>query len=167
MRQQRIKMRKQNGFTLIDVIVAIFIMAVALMAIIGLANYALTTAAVSKDRVIASGLAQEGIEIVRNIRDSQDDWDDWYTNGISTGDYLAQYNNSSLISYSSLPLRIDSTGHYQYSSGNNSIFYRKISITKNPSGSEPNEIKVTAEIKWSEKGKQYSLTAEDRLWNWR
>jgi prepilin-type N-terminal cleavage/methylation domain-containing protein len=167
MHKQYIKMQSQNGFTLIDVIVAIFIMSVALMAVIGLANYALATAAVSKDKVIAAGLAQEGIEIVRYIRDSQDDWDIWYADATIAGDHLVQYDNSSLMNYAVTPLRIDSGGHYQYFSGSNSIFYRKINLTLNPSGSEPNEIKITAEITWSEKGKQYSLTAEDRLWNWR
>ena len=69
--------KEKNGFSLIGIIVATFITLVGLVAILALASISLTGASTSKSRLIASGLAQEGIEIVRDIRASYADWIDW------------------------------------------------------------------------------------------
>jgi len=152
----------KNGFSLLGVIIAIFIAITGLIAILSLANYSLSAASNSKMKLIASGLAQEGIEVVRNMRESQSDWNNWYSSVVN-GDYRIQYNSSSLMAYSDVPLKIDSNGLYQYDSGNNSPFYRKISLSK----ISDNEVKVVVEIKWLERGRLHSLIAEDRLWNWK
>lgn len=154
---------KKNGFSLLGVIIAIFITTTGLVAILSLANYSLEAGSNSKMKLIASGLAQEGIEIVRNMRESQLEWSNWYSSVIND-DYRVQYNSSALMSYSDVPLRIDSnSGLYQYDFGNNSPFYRKISLSK----ISANEVKVVVEIKWLERGRWYYLITEDRLWNWK
>jgi len=157
---------KQKGFTLIGVITTLFIVSVGLVGVINLANMSLKSATTSKMRLIASGLAQEGIEIIRDIRRAnanQTNWSDWY-NAISNGDYRVQYDKEYLISFSSTtPLKIDAQGYYQYDSGNDSSFYRKINFYKESS----NELKLTVEIKWYSRGRWSYLTVEDRLWNWK
>jgi len=160
--------QNKNGFSLLGVIIAIFIAITGLIAILSLANYSLSAASNSKMKLIASGLAQEGIEVVRNIRESQSDWNEWYDGIVNCNypvqcNYQVQYNSLALVSYSDTPLKIDSNGLYQYDSGNDSPFYRKISLSK----ISDNEVKVVVEIKWQEKGKLHSLIAEDRLWNWK
>lgn len=152
---------QKNGFSLLGVIIAIFIITMGLIAILSLANYSLQAASNSKMQLIASGLAQEGIEVIRNLRESQSNWSDWYSL-VSSGDYRVQYN-SGLMSYTDIPLKINSNGLYQYDSGNNSPFYRRIRLSK----ISDNEVKVVAEIKWQERGKWHYLIAEDRLWNWK
>ena len=91
------------------------------------------------------------------------DWTIWHT-GVSNGDYIIQYNSSILIPFLETSLRFDpSNGLYQYDSGNNSPFYRKVSLTKISN----NEAKIVVEIKWQTKGQWHYLTVEDRLWDWR
>ncbi len=152
----------QKGFSLLEVIIAIFIAAVGLVGILSLANMSLKESSLSKDRLIASGLAQEGIEIIRDIRKSNIEWSDWYS-GLSNGDYRVQYNSADLISYSETPLKLNSNNLYQYDSGDNFPFYRKINLTK----ISADEVKIIAEVKWQIKGNWYYLIAENRLWNWK
>jgi len=154
--------RKKDGFSLIGVIVTLFIVSVGLTSVISLTSMSLNSANTSKMRLIASGLAQEGIEIVRDIRRANVEWDTWYT-ALSNGNYRVQYDNASLISFSDTPLKIDTDGYYQYDTGNNSVFYRKVTFNK----LSANELQLSVEIKWELRGRWSYLTVEDRLWNWK
>ncbi len=160
----------QSGFSLIGVIIALFIASIGMATIFALSNYALGMASSAKMKTIASGLAQEGAEIVRGLRDQQGDWNDWYAL-VATGDYQAQYNSNTfpLNLYSDSPLKIDANGLYQYPpcivTCADSPFYRKISLYKKPELSD-DEIKVVVEVKWLEKNSWHSLILENRLWNW-
>jgi len=60
----------QTGQTLIETIVAIFLLTTALSTGIGLAIYAFNTSNTSRNEIIASNLAREGIEVVRMMRDT-------------------------------------------------------------------------------------------------
>ncbi len=64
------KMSNQSGFTLLELLVALTIITVGLFAVwsLFLANY--NSEKEARSRVIAVNLAREGIEVVRNIRDS-------------------------------------------------------------------------------------------------
>jgi len=160
------KPSRSVGFSLLGVIVAIFITTVGLVAILNLANIALKGASPSKMKLIASGLAQEGIELVRSMRRAEIEWDAWYS-AVPNGDYRVQYDSytlSDLMSYADVPLRLDTGSRlYQYSSGSNSPFYRRINLTT----ISADEVRVIVEIKWQTKGRWHYLTVEDRLWNWK
>lgn len=158
-------MPKNNskGFSLIGVIVAIFIISIGMIGILDLSQSSLRAAYLSQTRLIASGLAQEGIEVVRYMRRFQTEWDDWYDT-VSSGNYRVQYNNSNLLVFSETPLKYNTvSGLYQYDSGDDTPFYRKLTLTK----ISADEIKVVAEIKWQKSGNWHSLIAESRLWNWK
>lgn len=115
-------------------------------------------------KLIASGLAQEGIEVIRDMRKAETEWDDWYSS-VTTGDYRIQYDSASLLSSSETPLKYDSnSGLYQYDTGDDSPFYRKVSLTS----VSTNEVKVVIEIKWLlPTGDWQYLNTENRLWNWK
>ena len=136
------------GFSLIGVIISTFIVSTGLVAVLSLANMSLKSSSTGEMRLIASGLAQEGIEVVRDIRRSNADWIDWeWYSSIATGairNYRVQYDNSGFISPSETPLKIDNNGFYRYESGDNTPFYRKVTLTK----ISYQEVKVAVEIKW-------------------
>ncbi len=155
--------KNENGFSFIGVIIALTITSVSIVAILALINTSLKAGNKGKMSLMAAGLAQEGIELIRDMRKSEADWDDWYSS-VSSGDYLVQHDNGSLLSFSETPLKLDSnTGLYQYDNGTNSSFYRKVTLTK----VSANEIKVLIEVKWLFQESWQYLTAENRLWNWK
>ncbi len=59
----------QSGFTLIETLVAIAILMVAIAGPLNIAEKGLTTAVDSRDQVVASYLAQDMMEFVKNVRD--------------------------------------------------------------------------------------------------
>ena len=63
-------MKKQQGQTLIETIVAAFVLTMGIGAALGLANYSLGVSTNIRQQTIAIGLAREGIEVVKNIRDT-------------------------------------------------------------------------------------------------
>ncbi len=58
-----------SGFTLIEALVAISLLMIAISSPIMLAQKGLSSSILSRDQMIASFLAQDGIEAVKNIRD--------------------------------------------------------------------------------------------------
>jgi len=73
------------GFTILEVIIAIFLITVGLISVYSTATYITSSSRLSKGKLIASQLAQEGVEVVRNIRDQnwmeQRGWLDSLGNG--------------------------------------------------------------------------------------
>lgn len=62
--------RAQNGQTMIETMVAIFILVMGITAAVGLAVYAFGTSTNITKQIIATGLAREGVEAVKNMRDT-------------------------------------------------------------------------------------------------
>jgi len=155
--------RNQKGFGLLEVIIAVFIVAIGLVGILALANISLKGPSLSRDRLIASGLAQEGIEVIRDMRRANAGWSNWHA-AVPDGDWRVQYDSVGLtIPYSGAYLKMNANGLYQYDSGTETLFKRKITLSK----ISADEVKIITEVNWQTKGQTYTLTAEDRLWNWK
>jgi len=60
----------QKGQTLIETMVAIFVMVMGITAALGLANYSLNASTSIRKQIIGMGLAREGLEAVKNMRDT-------------------------------------------------------------------------------------------------
>jgi len=169
----KIQQASESGFSLIEVMMAIYIIITALTGIMALVSSINVSVGASSSKLVAANLAQEGIEVVKSIRDLNfgvNAWDDWYASFSGVNNYLVQYNDTALRAFQDTPLRYDSaTGLYGYDAGSAASFTykRKIILTKNPSGADDNEIKVEAVVSWTEHNRSQTLTVEDRLWNWR
>lgn len=61
---------RQGGFSLIEVMLSVFLLSAGMFAAISLIGGALRESLDSRNQLIASLLAQEGVELVRNIRDN-------------------------------------------------------------------------------------------------
>ena len=176
-----------RGFTLLEVIVAIFILTVGAGSSFILISKTLSAASLVKENLIASYLVQEGIEIVRNIRDTN-----WlqarnpskislFNDGLICPappcDFQADYTTLTFTettdfekcsdpgynchSYDGVPLKIDG-GFYNYTSGTETKFKRKITIEKKDS----DNIKVEVNVEWTEKGRTHNLKALEYLTGW-
>ncbi len=158
------KAKKERGFSLLGVVVSLFLVTVGLLGFTGLFSAMEALSAQNKNDLVAGFLAQEGIEIVRRIREnaSELNWSDWHSS-VSSGDYSVQYDSSDLEPFQSAPLKFDqNTFVYSYDSGNNSLFYRTVRLQK----VDDDQTVVSVIISWSSKGNNYSLTLEDILYNW-
>src|SRR3989338_8634824 len=64
--------KTQEGFSLVEALVSILVLSIAFTAITALFAANISSANVVRNNFIASALAQEGVELARNLRDS--DW---------------------------------------------------------------------------------------------
>lgn len=156
------------GFTLVETLVSLVILSVALIPIINLSGGTSRASSNIQDNLIASGLAQEGIEVVRAIRDTN-----WFNSrafdsGLSDGVYQAEWDSTTLLSLGDNPVLKLDNGLYNYSTGTPSKFKRAITITKIEQGGIGNELKVTSTVTWFEQGGiDRSISAELHLFNWK
>jgi prepilin-type N-terminal cleavage/methylation domain-containing protein len=65
------KVLRTKGFTLVETLVAVTIFTVSLTALVAVTSRGVFDTNFSKNKITATYLAQEGIELVRNIRDSR------------------------------------------------------------------------------------------------
>ncbi|XOA42802.1 MAG: type IV pilus modification PilV family protein [Candidatus Nealsonbacteria bacterium] len=166
--------KSDAAFTILEVITAIFILTIGVGASFSLMNQTLSAASIVEQKAIASYLAQEGIEIVKNIRDStwlekrtspSLNWD-VYLGALDVGGYWeaeADYNSQTLTDYSGTPLYIQTNDFYGYDvSDVQTKFIRKITIDK----LEADKIKVSVEVKWEERNRPHSFTVLEYITNW-
>ena len=157
------KLHNQAGFTLIELIASLFIL-IAILDIFIFISSSLNSSAVLRDSLIASNLAQEGVEVVRNVRDR-----DWFLGNsfgasLPDGSWRVQWDSAFLLLLSGNPfLKKDmATGVFGYSAGNDTVFKRAIDVLK----ISANEIKVISTVTWDEKSNPKTTNAETHLFNW-
>lgn len=165
--------KRKRGFTILELIVAIFIVITGLVAAASLMTYSISAVIIGKSQIIATNLAQEGLEVVRNIRDNNwhciadpdcTDVTSW-NEGLGVGEWRVEYDSLGLSVYTGNSLKLYD-GFYQYTFGDETYetrFYRKITIED----ISANEIKVVSEVTFSERNKSYSVSAENRLYDWK
>ena len=157
---------KNFGFTLVETMVSLFVLSIAIAATFAIITFHLSNAQFIKNSFIASGLAQEGAEIVRNLRDT-----DWFA-GRDFGSlgrpstieetYCVQWNSLALISSCANPLKKDADNFYSYDAGQDTIFSRTVTIVKVTDA----ELKITVEVTWPDRGGTKKITAEEHLFDW-
>lgn len=64
------KINRQQGQTLVETMVAVFILVMGITAAAGLAIYSLNATSLVNKQVAAMGLAREGVEALKNMRDT-------------------------------------------------------------------------------------------------
>lgn len=175
--------RPLQGFTLVETMVAVAVLAIALVGPFAAVNNSLNASYVARDQLIASSLAQEGMEYVRSIRD------DNYLNGRTWADGLSSLGcygttpsqycsidptrgdihqaSNAMTAYSSrssVPaLYVSATGLYnQQSSGTVTRFTRTVQLQ----AVGDHEINATLVVSWISSHQSYSVTITDTLDDW-
>jgi len=172
-------LKSQIGFSLLEVVIATTVISVGLVGILGLVIQNIAIQQTYKNTLVASMLAQEGLELARNSRDKN-----WLTAGADYNDGLAplgviatstiyyDYNNKKIATSSAVAidsaaakLYLDANGFYINSgTATSTIFSRIIVATVSATASST---VVKAEVGWSDRGKKRNYIAETILYDWR
>jgi len=163
----------ERGQLLIESVIAISLVIVGMMAILGFLANALSLNRVVSDQLTATYLAGEGIEIVKNIIDSNKGngklWNDGLKVNAAT-DYSPQYDDKKLnaAEFQLGPLLYDADKGYGYKDGTATAFKRKVTLTPIIRGGTVNEYQVNSLVEWTSRGGGiFSINIEDHFYNWR
>lgn len=171
----------KKGFTLIETLVAVTILALAIAGPMYAASRTLIAAQNSKNQLTASHLAQEGVEYMRRLRDNR-----YLSNKSNPDQAFADFvgNVSSCTSAApckvdvlsgsmtgshsacgaSCPLYINASGQYAIApSGTASLFTRKVHVVSRPVDFEAD---VVSRVEWTFKGVTYNVEVIDTLKSW-
>ncbi len=149
----------KKGFTLIEMVVSVFIIVVAVVGILQVTSKYVQQTKFEKEAYVAALLGQEGIEIIKNIRDVN-----WITSaatwntGLANGDYEVDYDDSGLAADASRFLYIDSNGFYNYSSGTATIYKRKITLVNGT-----DKVSITVNVYW----RGHTTTVKEDIYDWK
>lgn len=156
--------RRNAGVTLVETLVAVFVLTVGITSALSLTSQSTSALRALRSHLIAAYLAQEGNEIVHNIRTTN-----WIQNlawdaGLANGDYCADYRDTSLTpSCASYVLNTDTSQLYVRTSGTASLFSRRINILHQTDAQGVTYLRAQSIVSWS--GGQ--VTGEDNLYDWR
>lgn len=150
---------------MVEVMIALSIVMVGLLGIFTLTSRSLSLNNVVASQYIGSNLAAEGIEIVKNLLDKNTIQGRPWNEGISAGDYEADYASTALNAYADRAILFDSGGgFYGYGSGSQTNYRRRITIEI----ISPDEIKVRSLVSWiTRDSAAYQVDLEDYFYNWR
>jgi hypothetical protein len=169
--------RSHSGQTLVEVMVALFVLVTGFLGILSLLSQSITLSKTVSNQTIASYLSEEGVEIAKNLIDhdvyniSGTGWGSCFN--LTSGDYELDYTTTGcpLRAYSADDLlTYNPTTHmyiYAYNDliggGTATPFTRDIRVTFNG----PDEITVQSIVSWNAGGfSQQSVNVEDHFYNW-
>ncbi len=181
----------KRGFTIIETLVALSIFSFSILALLVVTSQGAASTTFTKNRLSASYVAQEGIEMVRNMRDSSSlagiPWNDSFHNNVSfelSKCYPAPLSqlagcdiDSQTLAIFQCPLASGSCGNLGYDSS--SGFFRSGSfapslpdsgfnrvITLRDLGTGNNEVEVTSVVSWNQGGQSRSVALTEDLFDW-
>ena len=167
------------GFTMIELIITLSILSFGIIGVYSVFSPVVTSTYGISHRLIASYLAQEGFEIVRNLRDnnfianpSPPTWSDGLRFcqlgcqlDYKTGNPSVENPENALQSYTGNYLMINPDGFYSYDiGGQETIFKRKVTIDDSLG---PDVLKILVSVAWSYNSQPYEFKTEGYLYNWK
>jgi hypothetical protein len=153
---------------LVEALVAMGILVVAVFAVYSLLTRSTSLNRVVSQQYVATYLASEGLELVKNITDSNLMRCGLAWNyGATDGTYEVAYDDMTLFrSASGNKLRIDpQSGFYQYAVGSSTPYSRTVIIE---TIAADKEIRATSVVEWRGRGGVESeVRLEDHFFKWR
>lgn len=153
-----------GGFTLVETMIAIAILLIAVVTPISLIGNALHNLYYARDQVVAVNLAQEGIEGVRQKRDSNLLAGVAWGNGLTAGSsYIFDATTLTLSQNADTKIYQNGSGQYfQGLGGTATPFTRAISITDISS----TEKEITSVVNWKTGTTPGVITVTEYIYNW-
>ncbi len=179
---------KKDGYTLVEMLVAISIFTTSVLGVLVILAGGIADTGYAKQKMGAAYLAQEGVEYVRNMRDTfmiysadpNQGWNDFkaYLSNCESPDGCffdpddLDFNNlDKPITQISIyacggncqEIKYDSaSGVYGYTVGENSGFIRKIEMDQ----ISANEVKIISTVFWTQGSGDYNVSFSDNFFNW-
>lgn len=190
--------RRQNGGQMmIEAMVASVVGVVGILGVVGLLTDSLSKSNEISDRFIATYLAGEGVEIVRNLVDDNYTggplhnplrWNDIFATGNNT--YQMQYNTTffdllctthpatnvceagsdvriSGTAGDFIPIKKDSAGTYSYEPGGTPTAFRRVIELRYDDTATPYRVQIISRVTWTAHGQSRTVTMEDFAYDWR
>jgi prepilin-type N-terminal cleavage/methylation domain-containing protein len=158
--------KKERGFTLLEMLISILIISIGVSGVyMAVAKYARDTQT-ERESFMAAYLCQEGIEIVRNLRDFNLVSGAVWKNGLTScgtgceADYHTPTTLSAWTTGSILYIN-QTTGLYEYTSSTVPTSYKRKIVIDNTTNT--NILSITVYVYWENN----TMTAKEDLYNWR
>ncbi|MDO8524056.1 MAG: prepilin-type N-terminal cleavage/methylation domain-containing protein [bacterium] len=156
--------KSNAGFTLMEVFIAMSVLSIGVVGAFSVLPAMIKNQTMNADKFLASQIANEGMELVRNLRDNNfltgQNWETGLTS-CAIGDSCEIDYNDTAMQINDRFLQIDpSNGFYNYGVGPNSKFKRKITI----STADPTLLNVKVRVSWNGKGSPFLI--EENFYDW-
>lgn len=171
-----------SGFTIVEALMAITILVSSVTAPLVIYSNSISSAILARDRIVASYLAQEAVEyVLYEVGTKLNAGDDEWLGSLSacTNGTPCTIDTKSATAISSctqggecLELRFDPIKN-EYTHSDSSIisvkskYDREVQVLVNPSGQNPSEALITAEVFWDTGTRQNSFILESHVYKWR
>ena len=170
--------KNQRGFSFVEILVAFAIITTSMVAIFSLIMQNIQVQKINKDFLVASMLSQEGLELVRAIRDENwkdqlvpDVWDDIDT--ANNDDFVIDFTsysdvvdniNDTITDDPGTRLYLDVDKFYTHTvTPDATQFYRIIEVDDMSASS----VEVSSRVEWKIRGKIHSYVATTVLYDWK
>lgn len=182
------QLQPNQGFTLIETLVGITILLVAVVGLLFIAFQGINLSYFSRDQVIASYLAQEGIELVRLNIVANDNAGEEGRKLIEPGGGSYDLHFCSTAGNPNAYCTIDAFTNvkgncpagkclyikfdnqkYQYSSGNDTLFKRSIRVRHkgDHGGILDTEFQIESKVEWNHQGDNKEILLKEVFMDWR
>ena len=167
-------LKNNKGFTMVELIIVIAILSFGIIGIYSFSYPASILTSSFSLRLTAAYLAQDGLEIINNIRDnnvlSGKNWSGGF-NVCDTGCELDYKTGTSveaavniLKKYNNNFLNINADGFYSYDTGSTTKFKRKVTITQPSANTDI--LKVDVLVTWDYNGQSFSFNTIGYIYNY-
>lgn len=136
-----------KGFTLVETLVAVSIFTVSILGLMAVLSQGISDTGYAKKKIVAGYLAQEGVELTRNMRDN----------------YVLFNVSGSEVGWSDFKGAVVSET-FPITDPNFSDFTR--TVTADVASFGNNEIKIYSTVEWTQGSGTYSITLSENLYNW-
>jgi type II secretory pathway pseudopilin PulG len=183
--------KKPNGFSLTEIIIVVGVFSATITAIYSLVMRNIYVQKHNRDYLAASLLAQEALEMSRNVRDKN-----WlievgnpgaFDSLVNDGDFIIDYHVSDEvppkvlvdstvdddgvaddITDDNCRLYINDSGFFDHNNtGEPTKFYRMVKVSDNTGVANNPHIEITAHVQWWDSGVSREYAASTQLYDWR
>lgn len=151
-----------------EMVVVLMIITLGLVGVLSLMIQNVQVEYVNKNNMVASQLAQEGLELVRNMRDKNwmtagANWYDGFADDTVTRSYRIDNSGILEVTMANAVLNISANGYNHQALGTASLFSRLLTISR----SDTDSATISVRVAWTDRGTAHNYIANTVLYDWK